>query len=141
MSGPAEKVAAEVAEVEFRSWLVDMGLAYKVDDPKMNQEDRDSLEKAKLPVIDAIRFGRLVRNDAGEFVFAPQLGDGGPITFFEPTGADILAMDKAGKKDENVTKSYAILAAMTKQNSARFGAMKNRDLVVCQSIMTFFLGR
>lgn len=141
MSAPEEKVVPEAAEAEFRRWLEAMGLAYKVDDPKLTQEDRDSLEKQKLPIIEAIRFGRLSCNESDEFVFAPQIGDSSAITFYEPDGAGIMQMDKAGKKDENVTKTYAVLAAMTRQNVQRFTAMKNRDLVVCNAIFAFFLAR
>lgn len=134
------KVAADAAEVEFRAWLDAMGLAYKVDDPKMTQEDRESLEKNKLPIIDAISFGRLFRNDNGEFVFTPQIGNKEPITFFEPDGACIMAMDRH-KKGEDVHKTYSVLAALTQQNETRFTSMKNRDLVVCNAIFGFFLAR
>ncbi len=141
MTAAQDKIAPEAAELEFRAWLEEMGLAFKVDDPKLTAEDRDSLEKSKLPIIEAIRKGRLVRNDDGEFVFTPQLGNTSPITFFEPTGADLMAMDKVGRKDDNVAKTYGILAAMTRQNQKLFADMKNRDLEVCKAIMAFFLGR
>ena len=141
MTPTQDKLAPEAAEAEFRSWLEDMGLAFKVDDPKLTAEDRDSLEKAKLPIMEAIKKGRLIRNEAGEFVFTPQLGDTSPITFYEPTGADLMQMDKVGRKDENVAKTYGILASMTRQNQKRFADMKNRDLDVCKGIMGFFLGR
>lgn len=141
MSAVEAKVDPETAEVEFQRWVSAMGLAYKIEDPKMSSEDRESLEKQKLPIIDAIRFGRLACNEAGEFVFIPQIGDTSPITFYEPDGAGIRAMDNAGKKDENIRKTYAVLAAITKQTEHRFNMMKNRDLVVCNCIFAFFMVR
>lgn len=142
MTAPVEKVALEVAETEFTRWAESMDLLAKLDTTDMNADDKESFKQQKRPILDAIRFGRLVVDDAGQFVFTPQVGDDkSPITFFEPDGSSIMAMDKAGKSGENVHKQFAVLAAMTHQFVQRFSKMKQRDLVVCSAIMAFFLAR
>jgi hypothetical protein len=66
-------------------------------------------------------------------------GDGDPITFYEPTGASLMAMDRK-KKAEDIGKLYATMADMTKQPIKRFAGMKYRDLKVCIAITSLFLG-
>lgn len=142
MSAPVEKVALEAAEAEFVRWSEAMDVAVKLDTSTMDDDDRKSFEQQKRPIIDAIRFGRLVVDDQGQFVFTPQLGDDrSPLTFPEPDGAALLSIDKAGKATDLVHKQYTLLAAITGQYVQRFSKMKNRDLVVCNAILGFLLAR
>ncbi len=131
------KVAPEVAQQEFERFAEAMDLDL---DPKgMDAEDRKSFETAKRRFLTAVEDGRLVVNDTGEPVYTPQKGDTSPITFFEPTGGTMMAMDlkKAG---HDVTKGLAAMADMTKQDIKRYHNMSNRDLRVCQAISVLFLG-
>ncbi len=135
------KVAAEVAEAEFERWAAAMDVVSKLDTDAMDDEDRKSFLANKRPIIDAIRVGRLVCNEAGEFVFSPQCGNPQSLTFKEPTGASLMAMDTAGKANHGVAKTFAVLAAITGEGAKTFGLMPNRDLTVCQSILVFLLAK
>ena len=94
------------------------------------------LEKSK--VIKAIQKGSLVINDEGLPIFTPKKGDSGPITFYEPTGASLMAMDKR-KKNEDFSKFYSVLGDITKTDAKTFSKLKMSDLRVCMAIGTLFL--
>jgi hypothetical protein len=127
-------IAEEVAEEEFARFLETMDL---VPADNLDDEDRKGFEDCKRRFIAAVRAGTLVVNEKGEPVFTP--GDGrGPITFHEPKGASFIAMDTK-KRGHDVAKSLAAMADMTQQTIARFSAMPNRDLRVCQAIQILFL--
>lgn len=139
-----EKVAAEAAEQEFRRWADAMDIAWKFDADSlaaMDDKDRKDFSVQKRIVIDGIRFGRLGCNEQGEFVFTPQVGNTSPLTFHEPDGAALLAIDKVNKEFHGVTKTFAVLGAITGQPPNRFAPMKNRDLSVCQAVLGFLLGK
>lgn len=131
-------VSAEAAEAEWKRWLVAMDLVDKADESFMDQEDLKGFREQKRRIIDAIRRGRLRANDAGEFVFSPQSGTCGDITFHEPTGADKLAVDRC-RKNEDMAKTYAVLASMTGTSPQTFAGLKGRDLRVCEAIFVLFL--
>lgn len=144
MSPPVEKVASEVAEGELVRWAEAMDIVAKFDDAAIQEMDDDSkrdFQANKRKIVDAIRYGRLVVNEAGEFVLTQQIGPSDPITFHEPTGAAFMAMDKVSKATANVAKTFAVLAEVTGLPAQRFGAMKNRDLAVCQAIMIFLVAK
>lgn len=134
MSEREQKVAAEVAESEFLRFCEAMDLD---TEPKGDDEDLRSYMDCKRRIVGAIVDGRMVVDEHGQPVFSPS--DGGGITFYEPDGSALLAMDQK-KQNHNVAKSYAVLAAMTKQPAMRFAKMKNRDLKICQAVMALFLG-
>lgn len=137
----AQKIDAETAEAEFQRWVSAMDLVSKLDTSAMDMEDRKSFEQEKRPLIEAIRFSRLVVDESGQFVFTPQIGDTSALTFAEPDGAMLMAIDRIGKSTEQVHKQFALLAAVTGQFVQRFSKMKNRDLVVCNAILGFLLGK
>ncbi len=131
------KVAPEVAELEFDRFVELMDL--ELDESDMDTEDKGEFGKHKKKMIKAIQDGSLVIGVEGEPEYTPKRGDNHlPITFREPTGACLMAMDSR-KEGQNVAKMYATMASMTKQNSKRFSNMKNVDLKVCLSIVTLFL--
>jgi hypothetical protein len=138
-----EKIAAEVVEAEFERWSDAMGLKRKLDPTGMDTEDKKSLADQKKTLIDVMMSGSLVVDDAGQFRYTPQIGDDlSPITFYEPDGVVLMAVDAIGKSGaQEVAKMMALLAAMTKQSRPRFAKMKNRDLSVCQAILSLFLAR
>lgn len=129
-------VAAEVAEQEFERFIDAMGL--DVDPKGWTDEDKQSFDEAKRKIIDAMKSGRLVIDEDGRPRYTPRLVNTDPITFYEPTGADLMAIDQA-KKGANVSAGFKLLAAMTKTNVQRFSGMANRDLKVCQAIQALFL--
>lgn len=137
-----QKIAAEVAEAEFDRWAEAMDLKRKLEHPQMNAESKEGLAVQKRVLLDAMMCGNLVVDDAGQFVFTPQLGNQAPITFFEPDGACLMSVDQIAKQGHReVAKGFAILGAMTKQGSARFAGMKVRDYSVCEAVQVLFLAK
>jgi len=128
-------ITPEVAEAEFQRFLDTMYLRFDVN--KMDAEDRTSFQLSHDILIGAMLDGRLVVNDKGEPVFSPRSG-GDPVTFFEPTGQALLAMDQH-KKNQDGHKGFAAMSSATKTSIQRFSAMPVSDLRVCQHIMLLFL--
>ena len=134
----SEKIAKEVAEQEFSRFVECMDL--DVDPADMDEDDRKGFNQQKDRVIAAIQSGALVTSDKGEPTFTPQRSnDAEPITFYEPTGASLMAMDRK-KKTEDIGKLYAAMGDMTKTHANVFSKMKMADLKVCMAITTLFLG-
>lgn len=130
-------VAKDVAEAEFQRFAEAMDL--DLDQSRMTADDISSFAEQKHKIIRAMMRNHLVVNQAGEMVYTPQLGDNAPITFYEPTGASLMAMDKV-KRGEDTAKTYAFMADMTQTSVQRFSKMKSRDFRVCQAIALLFLG-
>lgn len=133
-----QKVATEVAEQEFERFVYAMDL--DVDPKYMDDEDKKSFQRLKGIVLRAIEFGHVEINSEGEPVVNPRTTeDTSPVTFFEPAGAAFLEMDKK-RKDHDIAKQFALLAAITQQNQARFTGMKQRDLKIINALLMLFLG-
>ena len=131
-----KKVAAEVAQQEFDRFVEAMGL--DVDPKGWTDEDKQSFDEAKRKILGAMESGRLVIDEEGRAVYTPALVNTAPITFYEPTGADLMAIDQA-KKGANISAAFKMLAAMTKTEHTRFAKMANRDLKICQALQALFL--
>lgn len=131
------KIAAEVAESEFERFVSTMDLDISTDG--MDDDDKKDLSLQKGRVVASIMGGSLVINEDGEPIFTPQREDGEAITFHEPTGAALMAMDRK-KQSEEISKMFAAMAAITKTHSKVFSKMKMADLKVCLAITTLFLG-
>ncbi len=129
------KVALEVAEAEFTRFAEAMDL--DLDKSKMDADDQKSLAEVKAKVLRAMEDGRLVIDEKGQPVFTPH--SGAAITFYEPTGASFMAMDSK-KKGQDIAKMYAVMADMTHVDAKVFATMANRDLKVCQAVVSLFLG-
>lgn len=133
-----DKISEEVCEAEFLRFAEAMGL--DVDQKGMDDEDKKSFLVAKNRILGAMRDGGLVIDAEGRVVFTPIVGTNkDPITFYEPTGAALIAMDQK-KSGHDMAKGFAFLADMTKEPISRFVAMANRDLKVCQAVLGLFLG-
>jgi hypothetical protein len=133
-----DKVAKEVAEAEFDRFVKAMDL--DVDPSDMSEEDKEAFQQQKERLVGAIQSGALTINDDGEPVFTPQrTKDADTLTFHEPTGASLMAMDRK-KKSEDIGKLYAAMADMTRSHSSTFSKMRMADLKVCMAITTLFLG-
>lgn len=131
------KIAVEVADQDFYRFIEAMDIDADLD--KMTLEDRESFEQQKSKVVRAICNGSLVVNDKGEPVFTPLRSENQePITFYEPSGASYMAMDRR-KKNQDVGKLFTTMGDITKTSSARFANMKNADVKVCMAITTLFL--
>lgn len=132
------KVALEVAQVELDRFIELMDL--DLDTSDLDEEDCKELEKQKKLITSAICNGSLVINDDGEPVFTPRrTTDANPITFHEPTGASLTAMDRR-KRGEDIGKAFSVMGDITGQGAKTFAAMKMGDLKVCQAITALFLG-
>jgi len=133
----ADKIAREVAEAEFQRFADMMDL--DVDTSDMTEEDRQAFEQQRDRLLAAIQAGALVINEEGEPVFTPtRTADAAPITFREPTGASLMAMDKR-KKTEDIAKLYAAMADMSGSHPSTFARMKMADLKIAMAITTLFL--
>lgn len=139
MSDPSEHetIAADVAEHEFMRFVEAMDL--DVDPTGWDDEDKRSFEEAKRKLVSALRSGKLVIDEHGQPVFTPSQPPTDPITFYEPTGATLMAMDQK-KKNHDVAKMYAAMADMTRQPMTRFSKMVNRDVKICTAIASLFFG-
>jgi hypothetical protein len=131
-NGP--KVTREVAEAEFVRFFEAMDL--RLEDPDLDEEDRKSFNDNRRTFLEAVERGVLVVNENGEPVFTP--AEGSPITFYEPTGATIMAMDRI-KKGHDIKRSYAVMSEQTKTPIARFTGMKQREFKVCEAVFILFL--
>lgn len=131
-------VDREVAESEFDRFCEAMDL--DVDPAGMDDGDKRSFESARRQLIKAICAGHLAVDEQGQPVYTPRVGPAcDPITFYEPSGASLMAMDQK-KKGHDVAKLYATMADMTRQPLVRFSKMKERDLKVCRAVTLLFLG-
>ena len=132
------KIDTDTAEAEFNRFLESMDLEINPD--SFSKEDAESFNTQKGRIIRAIQKGSLVINEGGEPVFTPQRSSNtNPITFYEPEGSSLMAMDTKGQNAQ-VGKMYSVMAAMTKESVGRFSNMKVSDLNVCLGVATLFLG-
>lgn len=131
------KVSIELAAQDFDRFIEAMDIEANLAD--MDEDDKSGFNQQKARVMQSITSGTVVIDDEGQPVFTPKRSGGDPITFYEPTGASLMAMDRK-KKAEDVGKLYATMADMTKQPAKRFANMKYADLKVCIAITTLFLG-
>ena len=128
------KINAESAELEYERFMKAMDLREPRD-----ADSKDAYEALKYQVVEAIMVGSLVIAENGEPTYTPTRTEGiDPITFHEPTGADLMAMDRV-KDGHDVGKQNAILAAVTRTNAGLFAKLKSRDYKVCKAIITIFL--
>jgi len=135
---PDSKINAEFADREFYRFCDLMDL--DVDDSKLDEEEAKSLADLKTVVTDAVMAGSLVFNDDGEPTYTPQRSDDvNPITFKEPTGATMTAMDRK-KQGEDAGKLFATMAQLSGVGAKTFVNMKNKDLKVLMALVTLFLG-
>lgn len=135
---PLRVVGRDVAADEFDRFCRSMDL--DVDTTRMTEDDLKSFENARHAIVRAIEGGSLVIDEKGQPTYTPVVSDDrSPITFFEPTGASFMSMDTQ-KKGADVAKMFAMLADITRTDASRFAKMKGRDLKVCRTLLTLFLG-
>ncbi len=134
----AEKINKEVAEAEFSRFTEKMDL--DVNTEGMSADDKRDFTLQKDRLVRCIMGGSLTIDEDGQPTYTPQRAgdDVNAITFYEPTGASYIAMDRK-KVGEDMGKLFATMADITKTSSGLFAKMKNADLKVCMSITTLFL--
>lgn len=130
-------IALEVAEAELNRFADLMDLDF--DTSVMDEEDSKEFTSHKERLIKALCAGNLTINDDGEPTYTCKRGDKRSLTFKEPTGAALMAMDKR-KHGEQTAKTYAMMAEITGQEPKAFATMKMVDLKVCSSITMLFMG-
>lgn len=131
-------ISKDVAEAEFERFLEAMDLVERINSSRLDEEDKKKLAEIRDNVVSAIESGRLVIDGEGCPVYTPKLGDTKAIKFSEPDGAVVMAMDRV-KQGHTIAKANAVLGAMTGEGPQRFAKMKQRDLRVCNDLLTLFL--
>ena len=133
------KVVEEVALAEFENFLDAMGIF--IDAGSLDAEDLTTFNKQKGRIVRAVCKGNLTFSDEGEAVFTPSHKRSRykePITFRERTGASILASDNK-KKNQDVAKSYAVMADMAGVPSGAFAGLAGEDIKVCEAIFALLM--
>lgn len=133
------KIAKDVAEQEFDRWADEMDL--DIDTADMDQEDLTAFNKQKRRIVQAIERGALVISEDGEAVYTPSNPKSkhrDPITFHERTGASIMAMD-GKKKNEDVRKTYAVMADMCNVHPSTFAGLVGVDGKVCEALFALLM--
>lgn len=133
------KIAPEVAEAELDRFADLMDLDFDIE--TMEDDDKKSFLSNKKTLVKALMKGSLVIDDNGQPVFTPARSENkNPLTFREPTGASLQAMDKVPNKNADVSKIFALMATLTGADRTVFGKMVMTDLKVCQAVTAAFLG-
>lgn len=132
------KINLEMAEAEFNKFCDSM--YFDIDETAMSEDELKSFKDNKFKIVKAISNGSLIITDTGEPIYTPvKSKDKTPITFYEMTGADLMATDKA-KDTESVRKLYSIMQSITKMPVGHFSKLSySPDLKVCMAIATLFL--
>jgi hypothetical protein len=124
----------ETAEHELQRFLDAMDLVMSTDG--MDENDKRDYTKDRDTLVRAIMSRRVDVNDVGECTLHTR--DDKHITFHEPTGASLLAMDKK-KPTQEVGKLYAAMADFCKVPPVTFSKMGNSDLKIAMAIYLLFL--
>lgn len=127
-------ISREVMELEFQRFadLMDLDL-----DPK-NSDESESLEQTKRVLFRAMATGALTFDERGVPTYKTSTGDS--LTFPEPTGSVLIAMDGSGKKDLGPAHRFALaFAELTGKPQHYFAKLPQRDIRVVQRIVQLFL--
>lgn len=134
-----QKISTEVARQEFDRWVDAMDL--DLNEADMDEKDLGNFKKQKRRIISALEAGALVINDRGEAVYTPQNPASAhkePLTFHERTGASLMATDGKGK-NQDVAKTYAMMADMCGVNAKVFAGMVGVDAKTCEALFVFLM--
>lgn len=136
--GKQRKISRDVAEAEFQRFLDCMRLNFTTEG--LDAEDRTQVELHKKRFVNAVMDGRLVVDQKGIPTYTPRdSADKDPITFPQPKGGDFMQAD-LHKKNHDITKGMAIMAAATHQPLERYRDMEWSDFRVCQAISGLYMG-
>lgn len=132
-------IAEDVARAEIRRFADGMDL--DLDDSNLDDEDKTQLNKHINKLTRSIQRGNLVINDNDEAVYTPFRHNSKykeAITFHERTGASLMATD-GKKKDQDVKKTYAVMASMCGVEPKVFAGLSGTDIKVCESIFALLM--
>ena len=141
-SETSQKMPIEMAEQEFdrfaELWDID------VDSSSMTEDDLDSFNRAKRPLVRGFRDGWLICDDEGVLTFTLKfskklLEQGTSKIKLDPAKADVLSMDKF-KDRESMHKLRAYMAAMAGMAPRLFGNIDGRDEKRIRGAILLFLG-
>ena len=133
------KLPLEMAEQEFDRFVECMDLYF--DPESMDSEDKTAFEKQRGRILRAIQKGSLIINGSGEAVFTPynkKSKHDSPITFHERTGGALMAMD-GKKKNEDMRKTYAVMAEMCSTHPSTFANLVGEDGKICEALFTLLM--
>lgn len=138
MGAKDNKISKDMAELDFNKFTEKMDL--DVNTEGMSVDDKRDFTVQKDRLVRCIMEGSLVIDEEGQPIYTPQRAgvDVNSITFYEPTGASYIAMDRK-KAGEDMGKMFATMADITKTSSGLFAKMKNTDLKVCIAMTLLFL--
>lgn len=133
------KIEKEAAEAEYERFVENADLLF--DEDEMSKEDLSSYRKTKARLIRAIMRGNLTVNERGEATYVPQnersvIKD--PITFYERTGASLMAMDSSDK-DAEAARTYAVMADVCQVDRKVFAGLAGEDIKICEAIFTLLM--
>lgn len=132
------RIGLEVAESDLLRFMASMKLLISMEG--MDAEDRTQLDLNKRRIINAILDGRLVIDQDGIPIYTPRDSENKePIRFPRPKGGDFMQSDLI-KKNHDVTKAVAIMAASTRESIERYREMESTDFFVCQAIVGLYMG-
>ena len=133
-----DKLSPEMAEKEFERfadlWDIDIDLK------SMGEDDLESYEKAKRPLIRGFVKGWLTLGDEGELTFEliKPMGDITSLTL-DVARADVLAMDKF-KDKQSMHKLKAYMASMVGSTVQKLASLDPRDEKRIRGPILLFLG-
>lgn len=132
------KIDIETAERDFEEFCEN----WSIDDDiqSMKDEDRESFESQKAPILKAIRMGRLLINENKTLTytvsdFSEKSGE--EITIRRPKGSDFMNMDEYADK-QSIRKVYGLISGMISHDVKYLSNLDGEDLKVLQSIATLF---
>lgn len=131
---PQTMIDRETAENEFERWVDAMKI--KIDRSGMDENDRRDIAEDREQIVSLIMEGRIEINDNDLLVFQPE--EGRAVTFYRPRGGDLVVMDKK-KKNADLGKINASMAAVTRTSEPTFAKMFSSDYQICQVIWSLFL--
>lgn len=133
------KISIEVAEAEFDRFMDLMDLDN--DSKSIDSKDQAEFDKNKDRIIRALMKGSLTINGQGEPVFSPTRSPGikTDLTFYEPSGATLMAMDRK-KEGQNMSKIFSVMDDMTKSPAGTASKLIGNDYKIGLAVVTIFLG-
>jgi hypothetical protein len=134
-----QEMDQQTAEAAFDQWGDAMDL--DLDTSKMDAEDITSFGKLKTRLVRAIQRGHLVFNEDSEAVYTPHNRRSRykeAITFRERSGASLMAMDRT-KKNEDMKKTYMVMADITGLHEKTFAGLHGTDIKVCEALFQLLM--
>jgi hypothetical protein len=130
-------ITQDIADSEFFRFIEANQL--DCEPSTMNPEELADFNKLKRTITRRMLNGHLVVDEDGGIIFTPaQSKDVNPITFKEPKGSAMLAMDRKNKS-EDVGKMYGAMGDIARVPAKTFAVMHANDVKVCLAVTTLFL--